>query len=83
MKRLFAATLVASALAGFPASFGIANTWEECGPGCHSTVNGACVVNGWEAGLARWNECPAGSRPHPPCGVGYAWRPRLHACFQK
>ena len=49
-----------------------------CGPGCHISLYGACVVDGW--GTVR-NECPAGTRPRPPCPYGYVWRPRSHACF--
>jgi hypothetical protein len=79
MRNLFAAIL----FAGTFATYGVANAANECGPGCHSTANGACAVDGWETGTVRWNECPAGARPRPPCGRDYVWRPRLQACFQK
>jgi hypothetical protein len=49
---------------------GAARAADDCGPGCHSTVQGACVVNGWEVGAGGWNECPAGARPRPPCRPG-------------
>jgi len=55
---------------------------DECGPGCHSTVMGACVVDGWGTAARHLrNECPAGARPRPPCGAGYVWRPRSKACM--
>ena len=53
-----------------------------CGPGCHATVTGACVVDGWATGARVWNECPATSRPRPPCGGSdYVWDARKRACF--
>ena len=58
-----------------------ASAWDECGPGCHSTPGGACVVDGW--GTGAWNECPAGAQPRPPCPSRYQWRPKMHACFQR
>ena len=39
-----------------------------CGVGCSSTSEGACVRDGWQQGLPVRNECPATSRPSPPCG---------------
>jgi hypothetical protein len=63
--------------------FDVANATDECGPGCHPTSQGACIVDGWGSGAPIWNECPAGARPRPPCGTGYVWRPRLRACFQR
>ena len=54
---------------------------DGCGPGCHSTNGGACVVDGWGTGATVWNECPAGAHARPPCGGGYVWRPRMRACF--
>ena len=78
MRNLFAAVLFATSFA----SFGVANAADGCGPGCHSTRSGACVVDGWETGTVRWNECPAGVRPRTLCGgYNYVWRPRLRACF--
>ena len=64
------------------ASLGTANAAGGCGPGCHSTMSGACVVDGWGTGAAVWNECPAGgARPRPPCYYPYVWRKRYNACF--
>jgi hypothetical protein len=51
-----------------------ANAADGCGPGCHATLYGACVVDGWDRGRHVRNECPAGSRPRPPCGPGYTWK---------
>lgn len=59
-----------------------ASAADGCGPGCHSTSGGACVVDGWGTGARVWNECPAGARPRPPCPSAYQWRPKMHACFQ-
>jgi len=44
--------------------FRLAYAADGCGVGCHASVAGACVVDGW--GTVR-NECPIGSRPLPPC----------------
>lgn len=63
----------------FALNIGVAHAEWGCGPGCHSARNGECVIDGWGNG-ARWNECPAGARPRPPCGEGYVWRPREKAC---
>jgi hypothetical protein len=79
MTRIFTALLLASALAGI----GPANAADGCGIGCHATIRGACVVDGWEVGAATWNECPAVARPRPPCGEGYVWHKSLRACFLK
>jgi hypothetical protein len=79
MRKLFAAILVAGTFAGV----GVTYAADGCGPGCHGAPNGGCVVDSWGTGAPTWNECPAGARPHPPCGAGYVWRPRLRACFQK
>jgi hypothetical protein len=62
---------------------GPANAADGCGPGCHSTSSGACVVDGWGTGAPVWNECPAGARARPPCGYGYAWRQSMRACFPR
>jgi len=69
----------------FAAAAGISqvNAADGCGPGCHSTSGGACVVDGWGTGARVWNECPAGARPRPPCPSGYKWRPTMNACFQR
>jgi hypothetical protein len=74
--KLFAAVLVASSMLSFSA----ADAWEYCGPGCHSTVSGACVVDGWgflPPGVR--NECPAGAKATPPCPRGFVWK--YKACF--
>jgi len=78
MKRLFVAVL----LAGTVSISGTAGAQDGCGPGCHSAMNGGCVVDGWEAGARVFNECPAGARPHRPCpnrANGYVWK--FKACF--
>jgi hypothetical protein len=74
MRNLFVAVLFAGSL-----SFvGAANAADGCGPGCHSTQSGACVIDGWGATKAP-NECPAGARPRPPCGPYYVFR--YGTCF--
>lgn len=60
MRSVFAAVLIT----GCVSFFGLAEAADFCGVGCHATISGACVVDGW--GTVR-NECPAGSRPRPPC----------------
>jgi hypothetical protein len=62
MRNLFVAVLLASSVA----SIGVANAADGCGPGCHQTSQGQCVVDGWGTGTPTWNECPAGARPRPP-----------------
>jgi hypothetical protein len=58
-----------------------ANADGLCGPGCHSSMFGACVVDGWESGARVWNECPVTTRPRPPCGgPDYVWSRRKQAC---
>jgi hypothetical protein len=74
---------VAVLFVGSLSILGAANAADGCGPGCHGTAYGACVVDGWGSGAALWNECPAGARPRPPCGEGYVWRSGFRACFQK
>ena len=80
MRKSFSAAIL---LAGTLVGISVANAADGCGPGCRSTESGACVVDGWSAGAPVRNECPAGARPRPPCGPGYAWRPRFQACFEK
>jgi hypothetical protein len=79
MKSLLLAVLLAGAVLGLTA----AHAADGCGVGCHATVSGACVVDGWGTAPIR-NECPAGARPRPPCAGGYyyVWRKRYQACFQ-
>jgi hypothetical protein len=77
MRILFLAVL----FAGSVSIFGKANAAGGCGPGCHQTSSGACIVDGWGTGAPVWNECPAGARSRPPCGPGYVWRRLYRACF--
>ncbi len=77
MKALFITALLAASLSGID----FASAADACGPGCHATVYGACVVDGWGSGARVWNECPAGAQPRPPCPSGYTWRRTMHACF--
>ena len=74
--------LIAALFAIVPV-IGPANAADGCGPGCHSTSSGACVVDGWGTGAPVWNECPAGARARPRCGYGYAWRQSMRACFPR
>ena len=76
MRLIVAVTLLSTCLCA-----GMARAADGCGPGCHSAVNGACVVNGWEVGAAVWNECPAGAHPQPPCSYPYVWRKHSRACM--
>jgi hypothetical protein len=76
MRRIVVATLLSACLC-----VGAAHAANDCGPGCHSTVQGACVVNGWETGAVAWNECPAGARPRPPCSERYVWNRNAKACI--
>ena len=55
---------------------------DGCGPGCHATISGACVVDGWGTGAKVRNECPVTSRPRPPCPFGFIWKPGFRACAQ-
>ncbi len=76
MRTLFVVALFASTLC-----IGAAHAASGCGPGCHATLFGACVVDGWGTGAHVWNECPASTQPRPPCTYPYVWRKRFHACF--
>ena len=67
MRMLFMAVLFAGAVTAFEA----ANSADGCGPGCHTSAAGACVVDGW--GKVR-NECPAGIGPVRPCPIGLRWK---------
>ncbi|ERF82958.1 GCG_CRPN prefix-to-repeats domain-containing protein [Bradyrhizobium sp.] len=79
MRASLLAVLTAGALLGLTP----ANAADGCGTGCHSTVNGACVVDGWGTSARLRNECPATTRPRPPCGgQGYIWRRDFQACSQ-
>ncbi|MBR0871464.1 hypothetical protein JQ633_13940 [Bradyrhizobium tropiciagri] len=73
------AFLTAAGLLGFSPAYAA----DGCGVGCHATVAGACVIDGWGTGARVRNECPATSRPRPPCGgTGFVWRRDLKACSQ-
>jgi hypothetical protein len=63
MRKFFVAVL----LAGAVLAVYVSRAEAGCGPGCHMTFQGACVVDGW--GTVR-NECPATSRPMRPCPFG-------------
>ena len=80
MKTIGALVLLAATLAG---SSSVMAFGEWCGPGCHTSLYGACVAEGWESGARVRNECPAGFQPRPPCPRGYAWRGRMKTCFPK
>ncbi|MGY4475466.1 GCG_CRPN prefix-to-repeats domain-containing protein [Bradyrhizobium sp. USDA 3364] len=78
MKACLLAVLTAGAFLGWSP----ANAAEGCGIGCHRSLYGACVIDGWGNPRIR-NECPATSRPRPPCGGGgFVWRRDLQACSQ-
>jgi hypothetical protein len=62
---------------------GSARAHGTCGVGCHPTVFGSCVRDGWLEGRPVRNECPATSRPTPPCGQYYRWSRQLTACIQR
>jgi hypothetical protein len=79
-KSSMKTVLIVALFAIFP-GIGSASAADGCGPGCHSTSGGACVVDGWGTGAHVRNECPAGASPRPACGGGYVWRPRMRACF--
>jgi hypothetical protein len=77
MRKLFAAVLFASSLLSLTAARA---TGEWCGVGCHATLQGACVVDGWGfLPPGTTNECPAGARTTPRCPRGFAWK--FKACF--
>ena len=63
--------LVAIVLAGAVTALWASRAEALCGPGCHITIYGACVVDGW--GTVR-NECPAGTRPMRPYPIGTSWK---------
>ena len=76
-------TILITAIFVLIPAIGQANAADGCGTGCHSSLNGACVVDGWERGAPVWNECPAGAHPRPPCGGDYVWSKRIRACIQR
>jgi hypothetical protein len=53
--------IAALAFAGSLSIVSAANAADGCGPGCHATVSGACVIDGWTTG-AFPNECPVAER---------------------
>ena len=78
MKTLFAAGLVAGALA----NFGGANAMEGCCPGFHRGAGGRCVINRGTiivASATFYDRCPTVSAPRRPCPYGFVWR--YKACF--
>ncbi|WP_431309635.1 GCG_CRPN prefix-to-repeats domain-containing protein [Bradyrhizobium iriomotense] len=77
MRALFVTALLTVTVAGV----GLAAAADGCGPGCHATIFGACVADGWGSSAPVRNECPAGAQPRPPCPSGYTWSPRKRACF--
>ena len=77
MKALFIPVLFATILS----TTSLASAFDGCGPGCHATIYGACVVDGWGSGARVRNECPADSQPQRPCPSGYVWRRSMRACF--
>jgi hypothetical protein len=76
MRQVLASVLFSACLC-----VGAAYAEDGCGPGCHSTVQGACVVNGWETGAVAWNECPAGAQPRQPCPQRYVWNRHARSCI--
>ena len=54
-----------------------------CGVGCHASGSGSCVRDGWEQGLPVRNECPATSRPTPPCGPTHRWSKLAMSCITR
>jgi hypothetical protein len=67
MRSLFVTVAIAAGALFYYATAASAG----CGPGCHVSALGACVVDGW--GTVR-NECPVPSRPVPPCPFGTRWK---------
>jgi hypothetical protein len=51
-----------------------------CGVGCHASPSGSCVRDGWDQALPVRNECPATSRPTPPCSSDYRWSRQAQMC---
>lgn len=75
MSRLFVVVLFTAGAA----MVAPAEAADGCGPGCHSALQGECVVDGWTSGARVVNECPAGSRPRRPCPAHSAWK--FGTCF--
>ena len=76
MRKPVAAILFVGSLLSLAA----AHAADGCGPGCHSTLSGACVVDGWGfLPPGTRNECPLGAAARPRCPPGYVWR--YKACF--
>ena len=70
----------ASCLVVFASAGGAALAADGCGVGCSASASGSCVRDGWQQGLPVRNECPATSRPTPPCGAYYRWSRQSMAC---
>ncbi|MCC8972779.1 hypothetical protein H8B01_20555 [Bradyrhizobium sp. Cham227] len=83
MENIMRAGLITLLTAGAFLGLTPANAAEGCGDGCHRTLRGACVIDGWGTAARVRNECPATSRPRPPCGgAGFVWRRDYQACSQ-
>jgi hypothetical protein len=79
-------TLRSAFLASCLIAFAFANpalAGRDCGVGCSTTSKGACVRDGWLEGLPVRNECPATSRPTPPCGKYYRWSRQAMMCVER
>jgi hypothetical protein len=72
----FVSCLLLSAFAGPTFAGG------ECGTGCSTTAQGACVRDGWQQGLPVRNKCPATTRPTPRCGRYHHWSRLRMACVE-
>lgn len=70
LKKLILAIMFITGLA-----LEAANAADGCGVGCHGTVYGACVVDGWTVGVFP-NECPAAAAAlsRQLCPRGYILR---------
>ena len=81
MIRILSASVAPAML--LLATVSMASAAGGCGEGCHATISGACVVDGWGTGAPVRNECPVTSRARPPCGGDFVWDRRKQACFQR
>jgi hypothetical protein len=63
-------TFLIAALFAIVASIGPADAADGCGPGCHSTPGGACVVDGWGTGPAYGTSALPGRNPALPVVMG-------------
>ena len=84
MKILSRVLLISATPALLLGAVTAANADGLCGPGCHTSTFGVCVADGWGTGARVRNECPATTRPRPPCGgPDYVWSSRKQACFPR